>query len=162
MPTRSRKLPVIGASRPARTSSTTNCKLSRAASGIPIIGTVKISTTIASPPSGSTLVVASLGTWPNHAAQLGEVVHVASGERRSIFDQVGTSLTLQMPILEAVNGDAVDVYVGCSHFMETPVTVGTFPAGCRGLQNVDNYGGFPAMSMTDVFDPGGVGILGIR
>jgi hypothetical protein len=159
-----RKLPVIGASRscPHILYDPNTCKLSRAASGIPTIGTVKISTTIAAPPSGSTLVVAALGTWPNHAAQLGEVVHVASGERRSIFDQVGTTLSLQMPILEAANGDAVDVYVGCSHFMETPTTVETFPAGCRGLQNVDNYGGFPAMSMTDVFDPGGVGVLGIR
>lgn len=63
------------------------------------------------------------GAW----AESGELVHVASGERMTIANQADlnpgvssvTELTMQMQIPGMANGDAVEVYAGCDHTINT-------------------------------------------
>jgi uncharacterized phage protein (TIGR02218 family) len=144
----SRKLPVIGAGKACpHILYNAQCQVSRAL--------FKVTTTIAAPPSGNTITVASMApfTGQDQWARFGEIVHVSTGERRAIFDQVGNVQTVQMPILEAVNGDAVEVYAGCDHTVDT----------CQAkFQNVVNYGGFPELPGANPFQPAGFGTIAYR
>ncbi len=98
-------------------------------------------TTVASH-DGRTVVVASMGGHPDHYAQHGELLHVPSGERMTISDQVGTTITMQLPIHELRDGDQVHVFAGCNHDIAT----------CRDtFANVINYGGDPHMPTGNVF-----------
>lgn len=88
-----------------------NCRVSRT-------GSNRVVTTVASH-DGRTVVVASIGGFAAHFAQFGELVHIPSGERMSISDQVGTTVTLQMAIPELRDGDAVHVMAGCAKDITT-------------------------------------------
>lgn len=75
-------------------------------------------TTVASH-DGRTVVVASIGSFADHYAQFGELIHIPSGERMEISEQIGATITLQMPIVELRDGDAVHVYAGCAQDITT-------------------------------------------
>lgn len=85
-------------------------------------------------------------------ARGGELVHVPTGERMSIFehqqsidlDGPHASLTLQDAIYGMQIGDAVSITAGCPHDVET----------CRlRFNNVPNFGGFPEMPTVNPFKP---------
>lgn len=103
----------------------------------------KLSTTLAAPPSGTGLVVASIGGHPDGYYAGGEVVHTSSGQRRTILQQLGTAVTVTIGFRGALNGDAVDLYAGCDHLVTT----------CRDkFGNVPNFGGFPYVPQLNAFE----------
>lgn len=98
-----------------------------------------------------TLVVASLNGQQNNWAQFGDVVHVASGQRRLILSQFGTAITINAPIVGATVGDPVLVIAGCAHDIDT--CVGKF-------NNRVNYGGAPLMTnKVNPWVPAGLGVV---
>jgi hypothetical protein len=100
---------------------------------------------------GRDITVAFGGGHPSTAewARGGELVHVPSGERMTITDQVGSNITMQSPIAEMKTGDAVQVVAGCAH--DLTACFNTF-------NNVVNYGGLPAMPSKNPFFPTGTGV----
>lgn len=86
----------------------------------------------------------------------GDLLHVASGERRTIRDQqdlspgVGTTtqLTLHVPIVELKAGDTVEVYPGCDK------TIGGAQGCDPKFGNRHNFGGFPELPAVNPFVPG--------
>lgn len=86
---------------------------------------------------GVDVTITAIGGNPDQWARYGELVHVATGERRTILSQIGTTLVIDVPIVEMVATDAVEIYAGCDHTVET----------CRDtFANVANFGGHPQMS----------------
>jgi hypothetical protein len=89
--------------------------------------------------------------------ELGELVHVASGERMSITKQTDdnpgvlftTWLTLQDRIYGMNAGDAIDCYAGCFHGIDCATK----------FNNMLNYGGFPAMPTRVPFFREGLGVM---
>ena len=77
-------------------------------------------TTISSFSSGNKVVnVASMGTRPNGWANGGDLVHDATGERRTILDHTGTALTVLWPFSAEVDvSEAVTVHAGCNHSLD--------------------------------------------
>lgn len=118
-----------------------NCRVSRAS--------FEMTTTVTNV-SGRVVTVASVGGNPDHWYQFGELTHVASGERMSIEDQAGTSVSMQLAILELKVGDSVKIAAGCAHDITT----------CRTkFSNKVNFGGFPRLNTVNPFKPtGGFGI----
>lgn len=105
-------------------------------------------TTIASF-EGRIVTVASMGAHPDGWATYGELLHVASGERMTVFEQAGTKITLQLPIAGIADGDSVEVYAGCDHDIATCATK---------FSNVANFGGMPNLPRRNVFDLSGYGV----
>jgi hypothetical protein len=104
-----------------------------------------VNTTVNGAPVGRTLVVAAIGGNPDQWAKNGEVVHTASGERRAIKSQVGTTLQLSYAFRSIANLDAVSVYAGCDHTVKT----------CRDkFANVSNFGGHPRIPIANPFKTG--------
>lgn len=100
----------------------------------------RIDTTVALA-NGRDVTVASIDGHPDQWAQFGELWHVASGERISITSQIGTALQIHMP-LSMQAGDAVQVYAGCDHTIET----------CRTkFANHLNFGGIPDLPRSNPF-----------
>ena len=83
--------------------------------------TNQIDTTISSIGDYRTLTVASLGIVPESNLLFGELLHVPSGERRSITYAVATrQITLECRLpSNAVNGDAVSLWKGCDREINT-------------------------------------------
>lgn len=82
-------------------------------------------------------------------ARGGELVHVASGERIEIVDQVGSDvsqrsvITLQAKPYNAHKGDEVEVLAGCDREIAT----------CHDkFNNVVNFGGFPHLPTKNPFE----------
>ncbi len=100
---------------------------------------------------GRVVVVSSMGLGhPDQWAKDGELVHVPTGERMPIVDQVGTQLTLQSPIPDIAVGDALQVSAGCAHDIIT----------CRlTFSNQVNFGGFPQLPNKNPFAPNGLGVV---
>lgn len=97
-----------------------------------------------------TVRVASIGGKPDGWATHGELVHVASAERVTVYLQTGAELTLQRPIGVLRVGDSVEVYAGCDHAIDTCL---------NDFANVGNYGGFPHLPMHNLFRRrGGLGV----
>ncbi len=118
-----------------------NCQVARAS--------FKVSTTITSV-NGRIIHVASMGANPDFWADAGEIVHTASGERMSVFTQVGTVITMKRPVVEMKIGDAVEVFAGCLH---------RIVEDCDGkFNNRLNFGGFPQMQSTNLISPTGLGV----
>ncbi len=95
--------------------------------------------------SGTTIVIDDIAGNPDGWATFGEIVHIATEERRMILSQVGTTLTINMPMPDAAVGQGVEVYAGCNHDIET----------CRDkFANVANFGGTPWLqSITRTINP---------
>lgn len=82
-------------------------------------------------------------------AARGELVHIASGERMTISDQVGLQITLQAVLPELRLGDSIQIVAGCQHNIPD----------CRDrFNNMVNYGGLPAMPTRNPFFPTGKGV----
>jgi uncharacterized phage protein (TIGR02218 family) len=97
--------------------------------------------------SGNTLTLNSTGGAPDDWFRAGEIVRDLDGERRTIVDQVGAVLTLFSTFGTLANGDAVTVYAGCDHTVQT----------CSDkFNNVVNFGGMPSIQPSNPF------IFGIR
>ncbi len=106
----------------------------------PVKASFQVSTTIVSQtvvPGSVTLVVASIGGNPDGWAAFGDVLHGPTGQRLFILLQIGTTLTLNMPIIGYQVGDAVTVTAGCAHDVLTCKTK---------YSNVVNFGGFPELN----------------
>lgn len=98
--------------------------------------------------NGRDVVVASIGGNPNGWATFGEIVHVPSGERMTVLEQVGTSIKLHLPV-DMQAGDAVEVFAGCDH------TIGT----CADkFTNQINFGSFPHLPKSNPYVANGDGI----
>lgn len=80
---------------------------------------------------GNQITVTTLGRADGWA-DFGMIRHVRSGEEITIFEQVGSVLTLQFPIVGAEVDDPIDVFAGCNHFLGT--------CGDK-FENQDNFGG---------------------
>lgn len=100
-----------------------------------------ISPTIVSidPDNPRIIVVDSVGGFGSDAVRFGDCVHVVSGEKRSVTDHSGTTLTLDVPLpnagpLAAAPGHVLDVFKGCDRL----------PTTCRDdFANIINFGGHP-------------------
>lgn len=100
----------------------------------------KVETTITLA-NGPDVTVASIDGKPDGWATFGELFHVASGEWISITSQTGTSLKIHLP-LPMRTGDAVRVFAGCDHTIET----------CRTkFANHLNFGGLPDLPRSNPF-----------
>jgi hypothetical protein len=93
----------------------------------------------------------------NAWAELGEFVHVPTGERMSIAKQTDedpahttrTVLSMQLPIPELRSGDAIEIYAGCKKDIAT----------CRDkFANQVNFGGMPNLPIKAVFGASNFGI----
>lgn len=102
-----------------------NCRVSRAAHDV--------NATVASV-DGRVVTVSTIGGNPDDWAEFGELLHVASNQSMTIYSQVGTTITMQRPIVELRVGDSVTVYAGCAHDIGTCHTK---------FSNRVNFGGFP-------------------
>lgn len=108
----------------------------------------RITTTITSV-DGPFIRVASVGGNPDQWFQYGEVFHPASGERMTVFDQTGTLVTMQFPIIELQAGMSVELFAGCDHGAAT----------CQSkFLNMVNYGGQPQLPTANPFLITGFGI----
>jgi uncharacterized phage protein (TIGR02218 family) len=110
----------------------------------------QFTTTIVSQ-SGATLVLSSAAGKPNQWATFGEVVLAATGERRNVLSQIGTTFTISLSFVGLVGGDTVTVFAGCNHNLFT----------CRDkFNNVINFGGMPHLNSTsNPWVPGGLGVI---
>lgn len=116
---------------------------------------LKISTTVTLV-AGAQLTIASIAGKPDHWAQLGKVVHPASGEWMAVNDQVGSVITMQYPIFEVNHGDVIDLYPGCTHLIG-PATLVTGLGCLDGFNNVVNFGGQPDLKLSKAFEGGSRG-----
>jgi uncharacterized phage protein (TIGR02218 family) len=136
-----RRLPVITAGRDcSHILYETGCGINRAAHAI--------TRTVQSVNGREVTLSSALGTV-DQWAQWGELVH-SSGERMTIASQVGTVITMQLPIYELAAGDSVTIYAGCAHTIEVCSTK---------FANHLNFGGQPWMPRSNPFIPNGYGIV---
>lgn len=135
-----RRLPIIVSRRCPHVLYGNGCKQSRTG--------FTVSTTVAFPHAlnSTALTVASIGGKPDHWAKHGELLHVPSGERYPIIDQVGTGITLDEQIYGLGLGDAVQIFAGCDRLIATCETK---------FNNRQNFGGMPELPVGDRFRPEG-------
>lgn len=103
--------------------------------------------------AGKDITVDSMSGMPDEWATYGFAEHVASGERKLILSQTGTSIVLQAPIgeltLTTAPNNMVRIYAGCRHDVTS----------CRSFQNIQNYGGFPELPLSNPHLPTGTGVI---
>lgn len=99
--------------------------------------------------------VAPLGDNNVSFAVGGDITHVATGERQTIFTQSvvdangNTTFDMQAPIPEMKAGDTVVVRAGCRHSV----------ISCQNkFANIANYGGMPFLPSRNIFLPTGWGV----
>lgn len=101
---------------------------------------------------GVTLTVNTLSGYPDQWKQFGEVVHTATGERRTILSQVGSVLTINAPFVGLTVGDGVTVFAGCNHSVLDH-------CGSK-FGNVRNFGGHPFVTQViNPWTPAGLGVI---
>lgn len=99
---------------------------------------------------GNVVKVDSINANPDGWFQWGDLLHEESGESMTIFQQIGTVITIQLPIAELQVGDAVSIAPGCQHDILT----------CDlKFHNRPNYGGLPELPDANPFLPTGFGIF---
>lgn len=93
--------------------------------------------------SGRDLTLSTVGGNPDGTYDFGELIHTASGERRTIITQVGTLVTLDLVLPNTFDaGDAVTIFQGCDKTVLT----------CRTkFNNVGNFGGHPHLTPSNFF-----------
>lgn len=73
----------------------------------------------------------------------GEIEHMRTGEKRSIYDNVGNIVTIGYPFGDAQEGDEVKLTFGCDHKRL---------GHCKNrFNNVVNFGGFPFIPVENPF-----------
>lgn len=145
-----RQLPTVSASRSCQhVLFDNNCRAVRNLFTLGVAGGIIPTLTVLSF-DGRTVVISSIGGQADHWAQGGELVHLPTGERMTILEQVGTTITMQTPIPDLTTGDAVSVSAGCAHDILT----------CRiKFSNQINFGGFPQLPTKNPFTPTGLGVI---
>lgn len=94
---------------------------------------------------GAAVTLTSDGGKPDQWFQFGELIHIPSGERVTIFDHTGDVVTLQFPVVDMQAGDTVAVAAGCAHDITTCFTK---------FGNQANFGGAPQMPDSNPMIPG--------
>ena len=94
----------------------------------------EINTAIASVTSDTEIEVASVGSNPDQWLRHGVLVHVASGERRSIVNHEGSTVTISWPMLGIDESDEVALFAGCDLSVEECLAK---------FDNVQQFGGHP-------------------
>jgi uncharacterized phage protein (TIGR02218 family) len=102
-----------------------------------------VSATTVTDISGRVLTVASLLSRPYAGGYVEFETESGVFERRFIRSASGNALTLALPFNGLAVSDAVNVYPGCDHTMDTCNTV---------YSNLPNYGGFPFIPSKNPFD----------
>lgn len=98
---------------------------------------------------GQKITVASVDGNPSGWATGGELVHVLTGERMTIWTHSALVMTIQAPISGMQVGQAVEVYAGCDLLFET----------CKAkFDNRNNFVGFPQMNTERIISLFGLGI----
>lgn len=105
---------------------------------------------------GTTIVVASVGGQPDDwFAKGAEILRVSDGERRIVYRQVGTTLTINDPFPTLTAGDSVTLFAGCDHTHRFYIDfVGTIlvSGDCQSkFSNAVNFGGEPSMPGSNPF-----------
>lgn len=113
-------------------------------------------TTSISSISASTVTVAGVGGNPDQwFANGAEIEHTSTGERRIVYDQTGTVLTLASAFTSAVPGDAVTMWAGCDHvhrFHTDAFGVPVVNGDCfYKFNNVVNFGGHASVPNSNPF-----------
>jgi uncharacterized phage protein (TIGR02218 family) len=99
--------------------------------------------------SGIEISCSSLASWIDQTARGGEVLRVSDGERRTILDQVGNDLVIDVPFGALAPGDSIEVTKGCNKQVST----------CRGdFLNIKNFGGHPLLPTRNPASPTGRGV----
>jgi hypothetical protein len=130
-------------------STTCNHALYDAGCGVARASTHRITATVVSF-VGAALTISSVGGKPDAWFAGGEVVHVATEERRTILSASGTTLTLDVPFPSLSSGAALEVWRGCAHDVIT----------CRDeFSNVARFGGHPDLPSTNPTSPTGLGVI---
>jgi uncharacterized phage protein (TIGR02218 family) len=113
----------------------------------------KITPTVSSVSSdGTEIVVSSISGNPDAWAQDGKVVRATTGEARSVLEQTGTTITIDVPFRALQVGDTLNLFAGCDHTIAGP-------RGCLELfNNVLNFGGDPEMPADNPSAPTGLGV----
>lgn len=101
-----------------------------------------VATTISSTSNGGrTLVVSTVGGAIDSFYRHGEMLHPITGERRTVLEQVGTTLTIVAPFPTGI-ANAYTLFAGCDHSVDT----------CKiKFANVVNFGGHPLLPVANVF-----------
>jgi hypothetical protein len=138
-----RRLPTITVGRncPHMLYDASTCKADRS---------TKLVNAVVSTLSGRVIKVSSVGGHVDQWMRGGEFVHVASGERMTILDQTGLTLTLQLPIYELRVGATLQLYAGCTHAISYCGAV---------FANVANFGGMPLLPRNNPMLPTKLGTV---
>jgi uncharacterized phage protein (TIGR02218 family) len=92
--------------------------------------------------NGYFVTVASVGGQADQWFRGGSIVRTVDGESNLIVGQVGAVLELSAPFRDVEAGNAVTLYAGCDHLVET----------CRDkFANVVNFVGDPLIPRADIF-----------
>jgi uncharacterized phage protein (TIGR02218 family) len=136
-----RRLPTVGVSRKCvHVLYGKNCKVARAS--------FRVVATVASY-DGKTVTLSTIDGKPDHWGEFGELLHIPSGERMAVVDQVGTLITLQRAIYDLRDTHAVHLFAGCAHVITT----------CDSkFSNQPNFGGLPELPRGNVLLPDGFGV----
>lgn len=103
---------------------------------------------------GAVITIDDIHSKPDNWAKFGKVIHVPSGEWMEVGDQVGRVVTMRFPIFEINTGDAIELYAGCTHAVDT---------GCRDqFNNVHNFNGQPVLKISHMYKPGSQGMVDIN
>lgn len=95
------------------------CKVPRASNPFPIPHQIPASTLNSISGDGRTLVVSTVGTWPDGHGDGGEIIHDDTGESRLILTQVGTTLTILHPFsVDVDTTELMTLQAGCDHSLD--------------------------------------------
>jgi hypothetical protein len=99
--------------------------------------------------SGNTVTTDSIGSGDLYV--FGDILHIATGQRRMVVAQSGSTLTLNMPFVGAQVGDLTKIAPGCDHTVQT----------CKSkFSNVINFGGHPDLNSTiNLWAIAGLGVI---
>jgi hypothetical protein len=107
----------------------------------------KVTTTVSSIADSLNLTVGSDGGHPGDWFDGGEMIHVASGERRTIlFRTGGTSFRIKDPFPALANGDSLQLFAGCKKRLDSDCL--------NKFNNVVNFTGFPFIPEINPFKDG--------
>lgn len=101
-----------------------------------------VATTISSTTNaGRTLVVSTVSGAIDSFYRHGEILHPITGERRTVLEQVGTTVNIISPFPSGIT-NAYTLFAGCDHRVDT----------CKvKFANMINFGGHPILPVSNVF-----------